>query len=101
MYIIVGDSGKGKSAFINCIAKQEVAVEGHEDLSTTSKAEIFETDGFLLVDTRGFNDTRDLDDKDILQEISNLFLMGKHRDISLINGIIYIHDANDATRFHY
>ena len=53
------------------------------------------------MDTRGFNDTRKYDDKDILLQLLNLLLMGKYKDLSMISGIIYIHDANDTARLHY
>jgi GTPase SAR1 family protein len=57
VYFVIGDSGAGKSSFINCYSGKELALVGNDAHSTTIEATSHGFRSFILIDTRGTNDT--------------------------------------------
>ena len=57
LYLILGESGVGKSSFINWLARSEIAKEGHFYESQTSRADTYtiwqDGDEILYIDTPG------------------------------------------------
>ena len=49
--MLIGDSGHGKSAFINNIANKTLAEEGHRKESCTIQPQCYNANSFTLVDT--------------------------------------------------
>jgi GTPase Era involved in 16S rRNA processing len=104
VYFVVGDSGAGKSTFINKLLGDEVAkvlIENPGGKSITQGAQIYTSDNpkFHIVDTQGTNDTSNSTNDSVLASVMNKFL--SNSDFSKINGIIYIHDSNMVARCHY
>lgn len=71
--IILGESGNGKSSFVNCLLGKEAAKIGSGD-SVTREPEAFKIDsgplsGICLIDTPGFNDSKGLSNAAIVASI--------------------------------
>ncbi|KAK6997388.1 GTP-binding protein A [Favolaschia claudopus] len=94
---VLGDTGAGKTEFINLASGSNLTV-GRGLESCTSKVRVaprFWLDGRLvtLIDTPGFNDTNK-SDADILKEIA-AFLAASYKHGMRLAGIIYMHRISD------
>lgn len=94
---VMGPTGTGKSTFIKLLTKDERIRVGHKiesetmDLKTASCS--LSGRVFTLVDTPGFDDSRDgMTDTDILGKIANFLQEGEGRRL---DGIIYLHRISD------
>ena len=76
IYLVVGDTGVGKSAFINSnnINGEIIAAESKGKKSVTQKLQTYELKKFYLIDTKGFNDTETDDNNQILNTFLELYL---------------------------
>ncbi|KAJ2928558.1 hypothetical protein H1R20_g8566, partial [Candolleomyces eurysporus] len=103
---VVGDTGVGKSSFINAFFGKEVAQVSSETCSCTTTIEEFEykrRDGLVvsIVDTPGFNsydkDSRDVKtDVQILQMMSD-FLDAQQDKAKGLSGIIFLHSISSGS----
>ena len=106
IYLVVGDSGAGKSSFINYLMGGKVAPVDEENPggeSTTQECDIYTTSTsplMHLVDTQGTNDTKNPDNNSVLLSIMHKFLRSSDF-VTHINGLIYLHDSNNTDRFHF
>lgn len=100
VYIVIGDSGVGKTTFVNYICREKVGFVPDENPGGESvtegaiihKCTKFEPN-FIVIDTQGTNDTRFSDNNAILKEILFGFLTIENFPLE-VNGIIYLHDSN-------
>jgi len=74
--LLVGETGEGKSSFINHIIGGVAAEEAKDDQvdSETSKTHIYykKEDGIYIIDTPGFGDTRvNMNDEEVGKRIVN------------------------------
>ncbi|QDS70179.1 hypothetical protein FKW77_006349 [Venturia effusa] len=97
MILLLGQTGAGKSHFINSLKPGSVKESAHS-VSCTSCPELVEVEvdgkSFLLIDTPGFNDTwRDFKRSDsvILEEIARTLAIQRHLGVKL-RGILYLYD---------
>lgn len=88
--LFVGETGMGKSACVNTLAGKEIAKSSSSTNSCTEKVELYR---FLspklemccsVIDSPGFEDTRGIDNKEIVSRIEIQFL--EHS--SKINAIV-------------
>jgi GTPase SAR1 family protein len=100
VYIVIGDSGVGKTTFVRYILGDEVGdvlKENPGGVSVTEGANLYECTKFepkfLVIDTQGTNDTKCSDNNAILKEILFGILTIKNFPLE-VNGIIYLHDSN-------
>ncbi|RXW15989.1 hypothetical protein EST38_g9868 [Candolleomyces aberdarensis] len=103
---VVGDTGVGKSSFINAFFGKQVAQVSSETCSCTKSVEEFHykrRDGLVvsLVDTPGFNsydqDSQDVKtDVQILQMIST-FLDAQQDKVKSFSGIVFLHSINSGS----
>ncbi|KAH6847778.1 P-loop containing nucleoside triphosphate hydrolase protein [Chaetomium sp. MPI-CAGE-AT-0009] len=98
MIVIMGNTGSGKSHFINTLAGRIVTREGEGLQSCTEKCqpillELGRTP-VLLIDTPGFDDTQ-RPDTDILGDISSILAVTYKLGVPL-SGIIYMHRITDG-----
>ncbi|KDR66196.1 hypothetical protein GALMADRAFT_45038, partial [Galerina marginata CBS 339.88] len=98
---IMGPTGTGKSSFIRVVTGSGNVIVGNSLDSQTSQVSYHafrHRDGgkVMLVDTPGFDDSRqELTDADILQMISG-FLMMEYRKGRKLNGVIYMHNISNT-----
>jgi len=97
LIIVMGETGAGKTSFINEVTGSTLRV-GHGLESCTSEVHLsnpirLQGQQFILVDTPGFNDTTRTD-ADILMEIS-VFLGKSHKQKKQIAGVVYLHDITN------
>lgn len=101
VYIVIGDSGAGKSTFINCLLGCDVAfapLENSSGESVTWEPQIYRSDDpkYFIIESKG---TNDIINPGTTQSL--LFtLLTDNTFPGYINGIIYIHDSNFFTRCH-
>ncbi|KAI6100464.1 P-loop containing nucleoside triphosphate hydrolase protein [Pisolithus croceorrhizus] len=102
---IMGPTGSGKSTFINSLVPSGIGScsgirVGHTLQSETSKVQPIELDNgnglsFKLVDTPGFDDSREgITDIDVLSMIATFLLEEEKR--STLAGLIYMHRISDT-----
>lgn len=101
LFLILGQTGVGKSSFINYALGREAALVGHNLESETSQIKHYFTPAtstggsrFVLVDTPGFNDTY-LSDRRIMHGIV-VWLRDQCMSKMKFAGIIYLHDITQA-----
>ncbi|EGN94257.1 hypothetical protein SERLA73DRAFT_188041 [Serpula lacrymans var. lacrymans S7.3] len=99
MVAVMGATGTGKSSFIRLLTKDENIHIGHGQESQTDQINTscyFDPSigrSVVLVDTPGFDDSRDgVSDVDILEKIAKFLQDGGGRKL---NGIIYMHRISD------
>ncbi|OCH84690.1 P-loop containing nucleoside triphosphate hydrolase protein [Obba rivulosa] len=95
---VMGQSGAGKSTFINLLSGSSFAV-GHDLDSSTMEVRLsrpFELDGrrVRLVDTPGFDDSSK-SDAEILTQIAD-FLVSPSQRCAGLNGVLYLHRISDV-----
>ncbi|KAF8064966.1 hypothetical protein FPV67DRAFT_162874 [Lyophyllum atratum] len=95
--LLLGDTGVGKSTFINTVAGQPVAEVSHRLTSSEPVAKHFiiqhpqrSTRSFILVEAPGFDHYSESDDE-ILKRIIDWLKASCHKDASF-GGIVYLHD---------
>lgn len=98
MILVIGQTGAGKSHFINRVAGETVVKESAHLSSCTSKVGLAEVsvdnNDFLLIDTPGFNDTwrySQRSDAKILGEIARTLTLQTQLGVKL-RGILYLYD---------
>ncbi|KAF8243439.1 P-loop containing nucleoside triphosphate hydrolase protein, partial [Wilcoxina mikolae CBS 423.85] len=95
--LVLGETGSGKSSFINTISPNSVEV-GHDLTAYTQVPESVEVDiddrVALLVDTPGFNDTH-RSDTQILWEIARTLISQMELGAKL-RGVLYLYDISAA-----
>ncbi|EFA80580.1 hypothetical protein PPL_06519 [Heterostelium album PN500] len=102
-YLILGESGNGKSTFCNSVfCTTEVAIEGHTLSAETSFPHLYTGtgkvhpffNGLNLIDTPGSCDTRGKSNQEIVEELEYFLIntFGNNTD-SKIDGIIFIQDS--------
>ncbi|KAK0897901.1 hypothetical protein LTR02_010448 [Friedmanniomyces endolithicus] len=91
---VMGETGSGKSSFINRILGEEAARVGHTLLSETASIQSYSVSIsgriITLVDTPGFNDTF-RSETDVLRDISDWLASTYRSHLQLLSGIIYLH----------
>jgi len=106
VYLVVGDTGVGKSTFVNNILgayKAHAPISNKEGHSVTVGAQIYSSETlplFSIIDTQGTNDTKNPDNNAILRSIFYRFIAGDNFPTD-VNGIIYLHDSNIVARCHF
>jgi len=95
---LMGETGSGKTTFVNRATNSEAFLVGNGLHSCTSEVQVspqFLVDDrpVLLIDTPGFNDTL-LDDADILKSIS-AFLATVYEGEVKLAGVIYFHRISE------
>jgi len=92
MILVIGQTGAGKSHFINSIVGKKVVEESAHLDSCTKRPELVEVmvdrNNFLMVDTPGFNDTlRDSErpDAKILSEIARTLTLQTECEVKLVS----------------
>ncbi|KDR79478.1 hypothetical protein GALMADRAFT_1242323 [Galerina marginata CBS 339.88] len=100
---VMGETGAGKSSFINAVLRQEIMEVGRGLTSCTVdvglgfvKSDKYPGHRIVLVDTPGFDDTPELDFP-ILEKIAT-WLKKSYQDGARMGGVIYLHDIT-APRF--
>lgn len=100
---VMGPTGSGKSTFINSFVppgSSSVIQIGHSLQSETSRVQPIELDNgngirFKLVDTPGFDDSREgITDIDVLSMIATFLVQEEKR--SMLAGLIYMHRISDT-----
>ncbi|KAH7925386.1 hypothetical protein BV22DRAFT_1034061 [Leucogyrophana mollusca] len=101
MILLLGQTGAGKSTFINTAAGRCVTVVGSDIISCTSLIMDFEvqrpddpTCPVVLVDTPGFNDSSTSDDADTLKRMIE-WLKHRSQGAKLV-GFIYLHEITQT-----
>ncbi|KAF6750803.1 hypothetical protein DFP72DRAFT_909354, partial [Ephemerocybe angulata] len=92
--LVLGQSGAGKSSFINAVSNSTLRI-GNGLASSTEKVEIslpFFIDGqcFRLVDAPGYDEAPEKSDTDVLNTIAS-FLASEYTNGRSLAGAIYIH----------
>ena len=104
-YLCFGDSGNGKSSFINCFLSTENKLSTSDNGDSCTKklnivqAKHGELGDFSLIDSQGTNDTELLNPSSILEGILD-FIITKKEELNEIDGILYFHDSNQTARFY-
>ncbi|TFK17537.1 P-loop containing nucleoside triphosphate hydrolase protein [Coprinopsis marcescibilis] len=101
LILLLGNSGSGKSSFINSVTGAEIAPVGHDLYSLTVSVEQYthtfaEGARVCLVDTPGFseyNDEGSQSDLQILKMIAE-FLKTEHDANRKFTGVVYLHSIN-------
>ncbi|KAI7511627.1 hypothetical protein KC347_g3192 [Hortaea werneckii] len=100
LILVIGQTGAGKSHFINKTIGDKVVKESSGLKSCTSKPEMVEVQvdehQFLMIDTPGFNDTRRdtvRSDATILAEIARMLTLQTQLGVQL-RGILYMYDIS-------
>ncbi|KAF8064975.1 hypothetical protein FPV67DRAFT_1782010 [Lyophyllum atratum] len=95
--LVLGDTGVGKSTFINTVAGQPIAEVSHRLTSSEPVAKHFiiqhpqrSTRSFILVEAPGFDNYSESDDE-ILKRIIDWLKASCDQDASF-GGIVYLHD---------
>ncbi|KAJ3887090.1 P-loop containing nucleoside triphosphate hydrolase protein [Lentinula edodes] len=98
---LMGSTGTGKSSFIRLLTNNTGVKIGNNLDSQTSDVQVFHFfDKFsgrniVLVDTPGFDDSRnDITDTAVLKKIAE-FLLNKYDEKRKLNGLIYLHRMSD------
>ncbi|KAF5388966.1 hypothetical protein D9757_005041 [Collybiopsis confluens] len=101
---VMGNTGSGKSSFIQLLsgnASVKTSDSLHSETIDVQCVDFVDEEtgrNVILVDTPGFDDSRDgITDTDILKRITN-FLLQEYDNKRKLNGIIYIHSIA-STRF--
>ncbi|KAJ3873810.1 lipoxygenase [Lentinula edodes] len=99
--LLMGSTGTGKSSFIRLLTNNTGVKIGNNLDSQTSDVQVFHFfDKFsgrniVLVDTPGFDDSRnDITDTAVLKKIAE-FLLNKYDEKRKLNGLIYLHRMSD------
>ncbi|RDB29955.1 GTP-binding protein A [Hypsizygus marmoreus] len=97
LHSVMGNTGTGKSSFINLVSGSNLRVSDHLE-SCTQNIDIgndFELDGRLvqLLDTPGFDDTHK-SEAEIFMHIA-VFLEHQYRNGTTLHGVIYLHRISD------
>lgn len=94
---LVGQTGTGKSSFIDNVTGNTSEGVGHDLTRCTNEIKVTKCaiDGFnvMLVDTPGFNDTKNLSELEVLEMISNWLNTYETRPI--LSAILYFHRISD------
>lgn len=97
--ICFGDSGVGKSSFIDCFAlnQDKCQVKTTEKLENYSIVKIFDSDiGYLdFIDIKGTNNPEDSEDFDAFDVFSHI-----QKSYKEIDAVLYFHDSNQRARFY-
>ena len=101
LYLVIGETGAGKSSFVNWLAGSEIAKEGHSYESETSRADTYtiSQDGaeVLYIDTPGWLDTNGLTAEKIIKFIQIEILRHKEKlESNYIAGILIILDGTST-----
>ncbi|KAG6810043.1 hypothetical protein H0H92_013605 [Tricholoma furcatifolium] len=101
IYLVLGQTGAGKSSFINHAIGREMASVGHSLDAHTSTIDPFvltssspSSGRVFLVDTPGFNDTWD-SDRTIVKRILDWLQNSCHPN-TRFGGIVYLHEISQA-----
>ena len=106
VYLVVGDTGVGKSTFVNNILggyKAFAPIKNQDGHSVTIGAQIYLSETmplFSIIDTQGTNDTKNPDNNSILRSIFYKFIASENFPTE-VSGIIYLHDSNIVARCHF
>jgi len=95
---LIGETGSGKTTFVNRATNSEAFLVGNGLHSCTSQIQVspqFLVDNkpVILIDTPGFNDTV-TDDADVLKSVSAFLAMVYECEVKLA-GVIYFHRISD------
>ncbi|KAJ4490086.1 P-loop containing nucleoside triphosphate hydrolase protein, partial [Lentinula aciculospora] len=98
---VMGGTGTGKSSFIRLLTNNSGVKIGNNLDSQTSDVQIFRFKdnvsgrNVVLVDTPGFDDSRnDITDTAVLKKIAE-FLLSKYDEQRKLNGLVYLHRVSD------
>jgi GTPase Era involved in 16S rRNA processing len=108
--LLWGDSGTGKSAFVNCIADKDIAVEGTNGSSCTIQPKIYrvipreEVKGFAavnLIDTRGIHDAKHVSDLEIMQSFVDYMLESSESPLLWkFDALLFLFNAGERKTDH-
>lgn len=100
--VLMGQTGSGKSTFINCAAGHDVAPVTHSVTSCTNDIRLFHcarpghpNERIFLVDTPGFDHTKAQSPKGVLQQVSEWLIATYKRDVK-VAGILQLVDITQA-----
>ncbi|RDB17360.1 GTPase IMAP family member 4 [Hypsizygus marmoreus] len=100
--VVLGQTGAGKSTFINAVVGKTVASVGHELKSETQEVQhiflehptVSPNHRVVLLDTPGFNDTS-MEDTDLVARVSH-WLKKYYKTTSNLAGVIYLLEITQA-----